>query len=207
MAIYRSRRVYYSMDVTEVRAEVFQRLKEKRKVTKASVTRRINDIEKLLFVIDNFDEVIAAEKVLDKAMERFYRAHEDYHQILQTVEERQMSNIYLRDQVKLYQDFKDRISRYLEISRRVLTPTARSGEHLTDTVSQVDPRVAEELQVVGSQEEDHIQPHDSVSQVESRSNGKQRPRVSQSRFGSSTASVSRASQRSVRSIPVADEGN
>ena len=205
MAIHRSKRVYYSIHVTEVRAEVFQRLKEKRKVTKASVTRRINDIEKLLCVIDNFDEVIAAEKVLDEAMERFYRAHEDYHQILQTVEERQMSIIYLRDQVKRYQDFKVRITRYLEISRRVLTPTARSGEHLTDTVSQVDPRVGEELQVVGSQEEDHIQPHDSVSQVESRSNGKQRPRASQSRSGSSTASVSRASQRSVRSISVADE--
>ena len=41
-------------------AEVFQRFKERRKVTKASVTRRINDIEKLLCVIDNFDEVIAA---------------------------------------------------------------------------------------------------------------------------------------------------
>ena len=85
------------------------------------------------------------------------------------------------------------------------TPTARSGEHLTDTVSHVDPRVAKELQVVGSQEEDHIQPHDSVSQVELRSNGKQRPRASQSRSGSGTASVSRASQRSVRSISVADE--
>ena len=81
-------------------------------------------------VIDNFDEVIAAEKVLDEAMERFYRAHEDYHQVLQTVEERQMSIIYLRDQVKLYQDFKERINRYLEISRRVLTPTERGGKHL-----------------------------------------------------------------------------
>ena len=95
-------------------AEVFQRLKERR-VTKASVTRRINDIEKLLCVIDNFDEVIPAEKVLDEAMEKFYRAHEDYHQIVQTVEERQMSIIYLCDQVKLYQAFKERISRYLEI--------------------------------------------------------------------------------------------
>ena len=137
--------------------------------------------------------------VLDEAMERFNRAHEDYHQILQTVEERQMSII------SAYQDFKGRISRYLEISRRVSTPTARSGEHLTDTVSHVDPRVAEELQVVGSQEEDQIQPHDSVSQVELRSNGKQRPRASQSRSGSGTASVSRASQRSVRPISVADE--
>ena len=116
-----------------------------------------------------------------------------------------MSIIYLRDQVKLYQDFKDRISRYSEISRRVPTPTARSGEHLTDTVSHVDPSVAGELQVVGSQEEDHIQPRDSVSQVKLRSNGKQRPRASQSRSGSGTASVSRASQRSVRSISVADE--
>ena len=142
-----------------------------------------------LCVIDNFDEVIAAEKVLDEAMKKFYRAHEDYHQILQTVEERQMSIIYLRDQVKLYQAFKERISRYLEISRRVLTPTARGGEHFTDTVSHVDPRVGEELRVVGSQEEDHIQPHDSVSQVELRSNGKQQPRASQSRSGSGTASV------------------
>ena len=112
MAIHPSRRVYYSMDVTEVTAEVFQRLKERRKVTKASVTRTINDIEKLLCVIDNFDEVIAAEKVLDEAMERFYQAHEDYHQILQKVEEHEMSIIYIHDQVKLYQDFKDRISRY-----------------------------------------------------------------------------------------------
>ena len=68
-----------------------------------------------LCVIDNFDEVIAAEKVLDEAMKKFYRAHEDYHQILQTVEERQMSIIYLCDQVKLYQAFKERISRYLEM--------------------------------------------------------------------------------------------
>ena len=94
-------------------------------------------------MIDNFDEVIAAERVLDEAMERFYRAHEDYHQVLQTVEERQMSIMYLRDQVKLYQDFKERINRY--ISRRVLTPTARGGEHFTDTVSHVDPRVGEKF--------------------------------------------------------------
>ena len=186
-------------------AEVFQRFKERRKVTKASVTRRINDIEKLLCVIDNFDEVIAAEKVFDEAMERFYRAHEDYHQVLQTVEERQMSIIYLRDQVKLYQDFKERINRYLEISRRVLTPTERGGEHLSDTVSRLDPRVGEELQVVGSQVEDHIQPHDSVGQIELRPNAKQQPRVLQSRSGSGTASVSRASQRSARSISVAGE--
>ena len=77
-------------------AEVFQRFKERRKVTKASVTRRINDIEKLLCVIDNFDEVIAAEKVLDEAMERFYRAYEDYYQVLQTVEEMSIVN-YISD--------------------------------------------------------------------------------------------------------------
>ena len=62
MAIHRSIRVYYSMDVTEVKAEVFQRLKERRKVTKASVRRRINNSEKLLCVIHNFDEVTAAQK-------------------------------------------------------------------------------------------------------------------------------------------------
>ena len=116
-----------------------------------------------------------------------------------------MSIIYLRDQVKLYQDFKERINRYLEISRRVLTPTKRGGEHLSDTVSRLDPRVGEELQVVGSQVEDHIQPHDSVSQIELRPNGKQQPHVLQSRSGSGTASVSRASQRSARSISVAGE--
>ena len=157
MDIHHCRQIYYSIDVTEVAAEVFQRLQERRKVTKASIARGINDIEKLLCVIDNFVEVIAAEKVLDEAMERFYRAHEDYHQILQTVEECQMSIIYLRNQVKLYQDFKARIRKYLEILRRVLTPTSRGGEHFMDTVSPVDPRVGEELKVVGSQE-DHIQP-------------------------------------------------
>ena len=93
------------MDVTELTAEVFQRLKERREVTKASVKRRINDIEKLLCTIDNCDEVIAAEKGLDEAMEIFYREHEDYHQVLQTVEESQMSITYLHVQVKLYQDF------------------------------------------------------------------------------------------------------
>ena len=134
-------------------------------------------------------KLLLPKKVLDEAIERVYRAHEDYHQILQTVEERQMSIIYLRDQVKLYQDFKERISRFLAISRRALTPTARGGEYFTDSVSHVDPRVLEELQVVGSQEEDHIQPHDSVSQVELRSNGKQQPHASQSRSGSGTASV------------------
>ena len=138
-------------------------------------------------------------------MDRFYRAHEDYHQVLQTVEEHQMSIIYLRDQVKLYQDFKERINRYLEISRRVLTPTERGGEHLSDTVSRLDPRVGEELQVVGSQVEDHIQPHDSVSQIELRPNSKKQPHVLQSHSGSGTASVSRASQRSVRSISLAGE--
>ena len=142
MAIHRSRRVYYRMDMTEVTAEMFQKLEERRKVTKVSVTRTINDIEKLLTVIDNFDQVIEAEKVLDEAMERFYRAHEDYHhQILQTVEERQIPIINLRDQVKLYQDFKERISRYLEISRRVPTPTVRGGEHFTDTVMLIQESV------------------------------------------------------------------
>ena len=62
MAINRSRRVYYSMDVTEVKAVVFQRLKERRKVTKASFRRRINNSEKLWCVIHNFDEVTAAQK-------------------------------------------------------------------------------------------------------------------------------------------------
>ncbi|XP_068704548.1 uncharacterized protein [Montipora foliosa] len=102
----------------------------------------------------------------------------------------------LNDQVKLYQDFKERINRYLEISRQVLTPTERGGHHFTDTVSCLDPRVGKELQVVGSQVEDHIQPHDSVSQIALRPTGKPQPHVLQSRSGSGTASVSRASQRS-----------
>ena len=94
-------------------------------------------------------------------METFYRTQEDYHQVLQTVEERQMSTTCLRDQVKLCQDFKERINPYLEISGRILTPSAHGGEHFTNTVSHVDPSVGEALQSVGSRVEDHIQPRDS----------------------------------------------
>ena len=65
------------------------------------------------------------------------------------------------------------MSRYLEISRRVPTPSVRGDKHFTVTVNHVDPRVGEELQVEGSQVKDHIQPNDSVSQVELRSNSKQ----------------------------------
>ena len=76
-------------------------------------------------------------------METCYRAQEDYHQVLQTVEERQMSTTCLCDQVKPYRDFKERINRYLEISGRILTPSKRGGEHVTDSVSHVDPSVCE----------------------------------------------------------------
>ena len=53
--------------------------------------------------------------------------HEDYHQILQTVEERQMSIIYLRDQVKLYQDFKERIELRSNGKQQPHASQSRSG--------------------------------------------------------------------------------
>ena len=58
---------------------------------KASVTRKINEITKLMCAVENVDKLIAAEKVLDGAKERFRHAHENYHQVSTTLEDQQSS--------------------------------------------------------------------------------------------------------------------
>ena len=61
-------------------------LKETRKVAKASVMRKINEISRLMCAIENINEVIVMESELDKAIENFHRAHDEYHQTMKMLE-------------------------------------------------------------------------------------------------------------------------
>ena len=67
-------------DVEEPTVEMSQRrLKTSRKVAKASVTRKMNEITSLMCAVKNVNVVIALESELDEAMENFHRAYDDYH--------------------------------------------------------------------------------------------------------------------------------
>ena len=79
-------------DVEESAVEMSQRsLKTSRKVAKASVTRKIREIMSLICAEENVNVVIAIESELDEAMENFYRAHDDYHRSLTTMEAQEES--------------------------------------------------------------------------------------------------------------------
>ena len=77
-----------------------------RKVAKASVTRKMNEIASLMCAFENVNVVIAAESELDEAMENFYRAHDDYHPSLTRVEAQEESVSYYTEQVKKYLDLR-----------------------------------------------------------------------------------------------------
>ena len=94
-------------------------LKTTRKVAKASVTRKINEITRLMCAIENANEVIAIESELDEAMENFHPAHDNYHRTLTTLEAQEESVNYLADQVKKYLDFKENIHRFRQRSERI----------------------------------------------------------------------------------------
>lgn len=66
---------------------------------KASVTRKTTAITQLMCTVENVDEVIAAEKILDEAMERFRWVNENYHQVLSRFEAKQASVQYLNNQL------------------------------------------------------------------------------------------------------------
>ena len=96
-------------DVGEPTKEISQRsLETSRKVAKASVTRKINEITSLMCAVENVNVVIAIESELDEAMENFYRAHDDYHRSLTTMEAQEESVSYFAEQVKKYLDFKEK---------------------------------------------------------------------------------------------------
>ena len=94
----------------EPRVEMSQiSLRTSRKVAKASITRKINDITSLMCAVENVNVIIASESELDEAMENFYRAHDDFHLSLTEVEAQEESVSYFTEQVRRYLDFKERI--------------------------------------------------------------------------------------------------
>ena len=95
-------------DVEEPTLEMSQRrLKTARKVAKASVTRKMNEISSLMCAVENVNVVIAIESELDEAMENFHRAHYDYHRSLKNQEAQEESISYFTEQVKKYHDFNN----------------------------------------------------------------------------------------------------
>ena len=128
-------------------------------------------------------------------MKRFRRAHENYHQMLTTLEDQQSSVQYLRDEVRIYLDFKEQTERYIEIANVVSPPVLNPVDRAPslDSSSQVGSIV---YQRTSSVLVDHVQPSDSVSQVESRLSQEQ------SRTWRIEYRVSKSSQRSSLSVSV-----
>ena len=110
-------------DIEEPTVEMSQRsLKTSRKVAKASVTRKMNEIVSLMCAVENVNVAIAVESELDEAMENFYRAHDDYHRSLTRVEAQEESVSYFTKQIKKYLDFKERIALFRQRCERILLP-------------------------------------------------------------------------------------
>ena len=131
-------------DVEEPTLEMSQRrLKTSRKVAKASVTRKMNEITSLMCAVENVNVVIAIESELrDEAMENFYRAHDDYHRLLMNVEAQEESVSYLTEQVKKYLDFKERIGLFRQRCERI-SPPAIDRLQPSDSISQIGSKVRE----------------------------------------------------------------
>ena len=130
-------------DVEEPTLEMSQRrLKTSRKVAKASVTRKMNEITSLMCAVENVNVVIAIESELDEAMENFYRAHDDYHRLLMNVEAQEESVSYLTEQVKKYLDFKERIDLFRQRCERI-SPPAIDSLQPSDSISQIGSKVRE----------------------------------------------------------------
>ena len=123
-------------DVEEPTLEMSQRLKTSRKIAKASVTRKMNEITSLMCVVENVNVV---ESELDEAMENFHRAHDVYHHLLMNVEA-QVS--YLTEQVKKYLDFKARIGLFRQRCEGI-SPPAIDRLQPSDSISQIGSKVRE----------------------------------------------------------------
>ena len=130
------------IDVVEESAvEMPQRsLKTLRKVAKASVTRKINEITSLMCAVENVNVVIAIEAELDEAMENFYSAHDDYHRTLTTLEAQEESVSYLTEQVKKYLDFKEKVHLFRQRCEILSRPAFESVQP-SDSISQIGSKV------------------------------------------------------------------
>ena len=130
-------------DVEEPTVEMSQRsLKTSRKVAKASVTRKMNEIVSLMCAVENVNVAIAVESELDEAMENFYRAHDDYHRLLTRVEAQEESVSYFTKQIKKYLDFKERIALFRQRCERISLP-AFDRVQPSDSISQIGSKVRE----------------------------------------------------------------
>ena len=131
-------------DVEEPTLRMSQRrLKTSRKVAKASVMRKMNEITSLMYAVENVNVVIAIESEMDEAMENFYRAHDDYHCLLLNVEAREESVSYLTEQVKKYLDFKERIDLFRHLRCERISPPAIDSLQPSDSISQIGSKVRE----------------------------------------------------------------
>ena len=132
-------------------------------------TWKINDISRLLYAVENVNEVIAADKDLGEAMEIFRRAHEDYNQTLysdSTLEERQKSSKMIST----------------KISRRISTPSTDFARPFV-TVSQVGSRIGKKVSLLTV---DLVNPSDAISQAGSKFGGQRQfgaSRTCSDRFG------------------------
>ena len=69
--------------------------------------------------VENVKVVIAVESELDKAIENFYRAHDDYHRSLTRAKAQDESVSYFTEQVKKCLDFKKRIDPFRQRCERI----------------------------------------------------------------------------------------
>ena len=130
-------------DVEEPTLEMSQRrLKTARKVAKASVMRKMNEISSLMCAVENVNVVIAIESELDEAMENFHRAHDDYHHSLRNSEAQEELVSYFAEQVKKYLDFKESIGLFRQRCERISSP-AIDRVQPSDSISQIGSKMRE----------------------------------------------------------------
>ena len=130
-------------DVEEPTLEMSQkRLKTARKVAKASVTRKMNEISSLMCAVENVNVVIAIESELDEAMENFHCTHDDYHRLLTNVQAQEELVSYFTEQVKKYLDFKERIGLFHQRCERISPPVIDRVQPSV-SISQIGPKMRE----------------------------------------------------------------
>ena len=90
--------------------------------------------------VENVNVVIAIESELDEAMENLYRAHDDYHRTLTTMEAQEESVSYLTEKVKKYLDFKEKVHLFRQRCER-LSRSAFDSVQPSDSISQIGSKV------------------------------------------------------------------
>ena len=74
----------------------------------------------------------------------FYRAQDDYHRSLVTLEAQEQSVSHFTEQVKKYLDFKEKVGQFHQRCERVSLP-ALCNVQSSNSISQIGSKVREEL--------------------------------------------------------------